>query len=126
MGYVADAQLRWLYANAEAFVLPSLLEGFGMPALEAAYMGLLPIVSADSALVEAVRGQCLQVWPDHVASIADAMWKALSRTSAERAQMSRSLRDTASAATKDRYLRQWRDLLIASVPGTASPAKPRA
>ncbi len=40
-GYVPDSQLRWLYTHAEAFVLPSLLEGFGMPALEAAHMGLL-------------------------------------------------------------------------------------
>ena len=126
MGYLPDAQLRWLYANAEAFVLPSLLEGFGMPALEAAYMGLLPIVSADSALVEAVGGQCLQVRPDHIDAIADAMRKVLSRTPAEKAQTSRSLRDTASAATKDRYLQQWRDLLTASQPGTPTQAELRA
>src|SRR5262249_39827656 len=36
LGYLADAQLRWLYRNASGFVLPSLLEGFGLPALEAA------------------------------------------------------------------------------------------
>lgn len=113
MGYVPDAQLRWLYANAEAFVLPSLLEGFGMPALEAAYMGLLPIVSADSALVEAVGGQCLQVPPNDPPAITEAMRKALSRSPAEKAETSRSLRNTASAATKDRFLQQWRDLLIA-------------
>jgi len=119
MGYVPDSQLRWLYANAEAFVLPSLLEGFGMPALEAAYMGLLPIVSADSALVEAVGGQCLDVRPDHPAAIADAMRKALSRSSAEKAQTSRLLRDTASAATKDRFLQQWKDLLNMQAAGNA-------
>lgn len=119
MGYVPDSQLRWLYANAEAFVLPSLLEGFGMPALEAAYMGLLPIVSADSALVEAVGGQCLEVRPDHPAAIADAMRKALSRSSAEKAQTSRLLRDTASAATKDRFLQQWKDLLNMQAAGNA-------
>jgi glycosyltransferase involved in cell wall biosynthesis len=111
MGYVPDAQLRWLYANAEAFVLPSLLEGFGMPALEAAYMGLLPIVSAGSALVEAVAGVCLQVRPDNPAAIADAMRMALSRTPEEKAETSRSLRDTASAATKERFLRQWKELI---------------
>lgn len=111
MGYVPDAQLRGLYTNAEAFVLPSLLEGFGMPALEAAYMGLLPIVSADSALVEAVGGQCLEVRPNHPAAIADAMRKALSRSSAEKARTSGLLRNTAAAATKDRFLQQWKDLL---------------
>ena len=56
LGYVSDAQLRWLYKEASAFVLPSLLEGFGMPALEAALQGLVPIISRDSALAEAVNG----------------------------------------------------------------------
>ncbi|AZO09412.1 MULTISPECIES: glycosyltransferase [unclassified Mesorhizobium] len=120
MGFVPDAQLRWLYANAEAFLLPSLLEGFGMPALEAAYMGLLPIVSADSALVEAVGGQCLQVRPDHPPAIAGAMWKALSRSPEEKAQTSRSLRDTAATATKDRFLQQWKDLLAAHTTANAA------
>ena len=113
MGYLPDAQLRWLYAHAEAFVLPSLLEGFGMPALEAAYMGLLPIVSAGSALVEAVGGQCLEVSPDDSGAIAEAMREALCRSPAEKAQTGRSLRAAASTATKDRYLLQWRDLLAA-------------
>ncbi|TIN30633.1 MAG: glycosyltransferase family 4 protein [Mesorhizobium sp.] len=122
MGYVPDAQLRWLYANAGAFVLPSLLEGFGMPALEAAYMGLLPIVSAGSALVEAVGGVCSQVPPDSHAAIAEAMRKALSRSSAEKAETSRLLRDTASAATQDRFLQQWKELLVANATRTASPA----
>lgn len=111
MGYVPDTQLRWLYANAEAFVLPSYLEGFGMPALEAAYMGLLPIVSADSALVEAVGGMCAPVRPESPSSIAGAMLDALSRSPEEKAETSRLLRRIASVATKDRYLRQWRELL---------------
>jgi glycosyltransferase involved in cell wall biosynthesis len=111
MGYLPDTQLRWLYANAEAFVLPSYLEGFGMPALEAACMGLLPIVSADSALVEAVGGMCSPVRPESPSSIAGAMLAALSRSPEEKDRTSRLLREIASVATKERYLRQWRDLL---------------
>lgn len=113
LNYVPDAQLRWLYAHAEAFVLPSLLEGFGMPALEAAYMGLLPIVSANSALVEAVEGLCVQVSATDPEAIAAAMQSALARSLAEKAQTSRQLRKMASAATKERFLDRWRDLLIA-------------
>lgn len=112
-GYVPDSQLRWLYAHAEAFVLPSLLEGFGMPALEAAYMGLLPIVSEGSALVEAVDGVCLQVPPKDVAAIGQAMRNALSRSSAEKAKTSRELREVASRASKERFLQRWRSLLQA-------------
>lgn len=113
MGYVPDDQLRWLYANAEAFILPSFLEGFGMPALEAAYMGLLPIVTSGSALVEAVGGVCLQVRPDNSAAIADAMRKALSRNAEEKAETSRLLHDIAAASTRERFLRQWEELLAA-------------
>lgn len=111
-GYVPDNQLRWLYAHAEAFVLPSLLEGFGMPALEAAYMGLLPIVSEDSALVEAVEGVCVQVPPKDTAAIGQAMRRALLRSSAEKAQTSRQLREVASRASKQRFLQDWRSLLL--------------
>jgi hypothetical protein len=28
-------ELRWLFSNAASFILPGLLEGFGLPALEA-------------------------------------------------------------------------------------------
>jgi glycosyltransferase involved in cell wall biosynthesis len=111
-GYVPDAQLRWLYVNAEAFVLPSLLEGFGMPALEAACMGLLPIVSEDSALVEAVSGICAEVPPTNPDAIAEAMWKALFRSSAEKEETGRMLRDVAARATKERFLAEWRNLLL--------------
>jgi len=111
-GYVPDSQLRWLYANAEAFVLPSLLEGFGMPALEAAYMGLLPIVSEGSALVEAVEGVCVQVPPTDTAAIAQAMRRALSRSLTEKVRASRELREVAARASKQRFLQGWRGLLL--------------
>jgi glycosyltransferase involved in cell wall biosynthesis len=112
-GYVSDSRLRWLYAHAEAFVLPSLLEGFGMPALEAAYMGLLPIVSAGSALVEAVQGVCTQVSPNDPEAIVRAMQQALTRSPGEKAETGRLLREVASSASKERFLQQWSDLLQA-------------
>ncbi|WP_269930499.1 glycosyltransferase [Aminobacter sp. HY435] len=121
LNYVADPQLRWLYAKAEAFVLPSLLEGFGMPALEAAYMGLLPIVSADSALVEAVRGICLEVDPHDPQSIAVAMARALANSPGEKAKASRKLRDMALLSTKQRFLSQWRELLSEGAGSKGAP-----
>ncbi len=111
-GYVPDSQLRWLYTHAEAFVLPSLLEGFGMPALEAAYMGLLPIVSEGSALVEAVSGVCLQVPPKAPAAIGQAMRHTVSRSPSEKAETSQRLRNVAAHASKERFLRRWRELLF--------------
>jgi glycosyltransferase involved in cell wall biosynthesis len=52
--YVPDDQLPGLYAGAELFVLPSLDEGFGLPALEAMACGAPVLVSNGGALPEVV------------------------------------------------------------------------
>ena len=38
-GQADDAELANLYAHAIAFIFPSLMEGFGLPALEALSLG---------------------------------------------------------------------------------------
>ncbi|MCW1382855.1 glycosyltransferase [Novosphingobium sp. KCTC 2891] len=110
IGYVSDSELRWLYENAEAFVLPSRLEGFGMPALEAASFGLLPIVSQDSALVEAVSGVCLEIDPEDPSDIARVMAEALARTAQQRDETARQLRNSSAQYTRERFLLAWRAL----------------
>lgn len=48
-----DEQLKYkLYSNAKAFVFPSLLEGFGLPVIEAMSFGLPIIVSRKTSLPE--------------------------------------------------------------------------
>lgn len=54
LGYVPDTTLPGLYAGADLFVLPSLDEGFGLPALEAMACGIPVIVSDGGALSEVV------------------------------------------------------------------------
>jgi glycosyltransferase involved in cell wall biosynthesis len=44
-GFIADAELGALYRGASLFVLPSLFEGFGMPAVEAIALGAPTLVS---------------------------------------------------------------------------------
>jgi len=46
MGSVDDDALKILYTNAEALIFPSLMEGFGLPALEALSLGT-PVICSD-------------------------------------------------------------------------------
>jgi glycosyltransferase involved in cell wall biosynthesis len=54
LGYVNEKELPGIYAKATLFVLPSLDEGFGLPALEAMACGVPVIVSDGGALPETV------------------------------------------------------------------------
>lgn len=119
-GYVSDAQLRWLYRHARAFVLPSLLEGFGMPALEAARHGLIPIVSGDSALDEALGGLGLAVDPHAPAQIAQAMRQVHGLADAARTTWQQRLREHARGATRERFLARWDALIEAELDGRPS------
>lgn len=49
---VSDEQKAWLYAQSAGFVFPSLVEGFGMPPIEAMYFGKPVFVSRLSCLPE--------------------------------------------------------------------------
>jgi len=55
-GYVPDAELRHLYAGALALVLPSVEEGFGLPAVEAAACGTPCVATRESPLPELLAG----------------------------------------------------------------------
>ncbi|MDL9978273.1 glycosyltransferase family 4 protein [Microbacterium sp. ASV49] len=64
LGKVPDAVMPELVHSAEAVVIPSLYEGFGLPALEAMAAGT-PVVAADtSALTEVVADSGVLVAPD--------------------------------------------------------------
>jgi glycosyltransferase involved in cell wall biosynthesis len=111
LSYVSDAELRWLYANASGFVLPSLLEGFGMPALEAAKYGLIPIVTANSALSEAVNGLGIEVDPNDADTIAQGMIDLVNLNEDKRKSRSAELASYAGQQTYDRFILQWNKLL---------------
>jgi glycosyltransferase involved in cell wall biosynthesis len=60
---LGDDQLAALMAGADAFCLPSLFEGFGLPALEAMACGVPVVVSDRGALPEVVGDAGLVVEP---------------------------------------------------------------
>ena len=53
--FVSDEQLAWLYQHAAAYVFPSLMEGFGLPGLEAMLNGA-PVVSSNATCLPEVYG----------------------------------------------------------------------
>lgn len=77
LGHVDDALLPGLYAGAEAFVLPSLHEGFGLTCVEAMAAGT-PVVAADrAALPQTIGDAGLLVDPTDPDAVAGAVVRAL-------------------------------------------------
>ncbi|MEZ4769950.1 MAG: glycosyltransferase family 1 protein [Caldilineales bacterium] len=77
-GYVADADLPWLYRAATVFTYPSLLEGFGLPVLEAMACGTPVVTSSVSSLPEVAGDAALLVDPASVDALAGALVRVLS------------------------------------------------
>jgi glycosyltransferase involved in cell wall biosynthesis len=73
LGYVPDQQLVGLYRGAEAFVLPSRYEGFGLTCLEAMACGT-PVIAADRAALPEICGDAaILVDPDDPSAITAAV-----------------------------------------------------
>ncbi len=81
VGQVSEDDLHSLYAGAALFVLPSLNEGFGLPALEAMAYGVPVIVSNTSSLPEVVGEAGVLADPQSEWDIAHKMEQVLANPS---------------------------------------------
>jgi len=70
LGFVSLNALRVFFGAAEAFVFPSLYEGFGLPPLEAMASGTPVVCSKSTSLAEVVGDAAMIVSPDNVFDIA--------------------------------------------------------
>jgi glycosyltransferase involved in cell wall biosynthesis len=78
-GFIEDENLPAIYSGCALFILPSLEEGFGLPALEAMACGA-PVAASNRAAVPEVVGQAAVFFdPEDVASIVAAMGRILSQ-----------------------------------------------
>jgi glycosyltransferase involved in cell wall biosynthesis len=72
-GFVSDKRLRWLYEHCEAYVFPSLSEGFGLPGLEAMRHGA-PVVSSNATCLPEIYGDAAHYFdPQDTQAMADAI-----------------------------------------------------
>src|SRR5207247_1818601 len=77
LDWVPDADLRGLYREATGFVLPSFIEGFGLPVLEAMRVGTPVACSNRSALLEVADDAALLFDPSDQAAVTDAVRRLL-------------------------------------------------
>jgi glycosyltransferase involved in cell wall biosynthesis len=95
LGFVDDDDLPALYRGADAFAFPSLYEGFGIPVLEAMGCGTPVVTSNVSSLPEVAGDAALQVPPDDVDALADALWRSISDTALRQVHRTRGFEQVA-------------------------------
>jgi glycosyltransferase involved in cell wall biosynthesis len=77
LGWVSAEELEGLYAAAACFVFPSLIEGFGLPVLEAMTRGV-PVACSDRGAVAEVAGPAALLFePESEIAIAEAIGRLL-------------------------------------------------
>lgn len=72
-GHIPESDLKPIYVLAEAFVLPSKLEGFALSALEAMACEVPVLCSLKGAIKETVNKACLEIDPDKKETITKAL-----------------------------------------------------
>lgn len=110
-GYTTDDELRWLYRNAAGFVLMSLLEGFGMPVIEAIEYDLPCLVSSSSILTEIGGEAMLGADPLDVESIVAGMNALANMSDDQRALRNAQARAHLLTFAREPILASWRALI---------------
>ena len=78
LGYIGDEMLMELLSRAEAFVFPSLYEGFGFPVLEA-MAGGTPVITSRAASLPELGGEAvIYIDPSDAGAIAAAVLRVCS------------------------------------------------
>ena len=76
-GYIQESDLAALYSDALFFANPSLIEGFGLPPLEAMQCGCPVITSNTTSIPEVTGSAAILIDPSNSADLTDAMHRML-------------------------------------------------
>jgi glycosyltransferase involved in cell wall biosynthesis len=112
-GFVSSEELASLYRGAIALVMPSIEEGFGLPALEAMACAAAVITSTTPSLVEITGDAALHVDANSIDAIAGAMMRVMNDTTLRATMIARGL-DRAKTFTWRRCAEVTREIYISS------------
>jgi glycosyltransferase involved in cell wall biosynthesis len=87
---VSDGELRWLYANCEFLMVPSSMEGFGLPIVEGLFCGCR-VVCSDIPSFREIGGDACHYFDLHAESDSSAMVEAICNALAEPARPAKRL-----------------------------------
>jgi len=94
-GAISDAELQTLFNIADAFVFPSLIEGFGLPPLEAMACGCPVIASDRTSIPEVVGDAGILLDPEDPEAWRNAMFRVLDEPATRETMKQKSLRQAA-------------------------------
>ena len=100
-GFVPDEQLRYLHSGAVALLLPSAVEGFGLPAVEAAACGTPVVATIASPLPDLLEGGGIFVRPGDEADLSAAL-RTLLGDEGKRKEMGKRAREQVSRLSWER------------------------
>ena len=118
LGYVSDDDLACLYSRATVFVNPSLSEGFGLPAVEAAACGAPSVLSDLPAHRETLDDAALFFPPRDVNALADRLGRLLGDEGLRRSLAARAGRAVARLSW-DEAAARLRELVARILPAGA-------
>lgn len=112
-GPIPEEEKQWYYSNCQAFVFPSLAEGFGMPVLEAMYFGKPVFLSTHTSLPE-IGGQQAYYFnsfePDHLQQVLEEGLHHFAKSSPEESVRAHALSFSWLSAAK-KYLDVYRSVV---------------
>lgn len=116
LGFVDPATRSWLYERAEAFVFPSLHEGFGLPVIESLSLGC-PVVAYDNTSISEVAGPNCTLVPSRWERLATGIADVMDREPDQKLAEADAGRDWASRFTWDAFGTTMTEQVLAAARG---------